>query len=146
MNGSKSITFAFLFIFCSTFTFSVRSEDELIITNEMKSAEVDFLLGYQDFLNNKYELAADKFYSVILDKPSSNILNRSFLYLSLSQFKLGNKTDASFNASYVDNEKLDSKDKLLFQRLISSLDNLYTQALIKRKKIESITMDFFSWS
>jgi hypothetical protein len=138
MNGFKKYIYTFLYSLIFFSGSNIRCEDQAIINPEMKTSEVDFLLGYQDFLNNRYDLAADKFYSVVLDQPSNNILNRSYLYLSLSQFKLGNVTDSSYNASFVDKRKLDSKDKLLFQRLVHSLGNLYSRALIQRKDVELI--------
>jgi len=138
MNGFKNILLIFIFFPFTILGSDIQSVNPQAITPEMKTAEVDFLLGYQDFLNNHYDLAADKFYSVVLDKFSGSVLNRSHLYLSLSQFKLGNKAASSYNASFVEKEKLDSKDRLLFERLINSLGNLYNLALTERKKIESI--------
>jgi hypothetical protein len=108
---------------CFLFIYSSPASSE-----ETSNADFHFLFGYQDMLQKRYGASADHFYQAVKGSTNSTILNRSILYLGLSQSKLGNKNGAAFNAAYVDEDNLTGTDVELFKQLKNFLGSLYTQA------------------
>jgi len=67
-----------------------KQEEKRIFINEYH-----FIRGYQEFIDKNYALAADIFFQAINSEAKGNLLNRSYLYLSLCQFKLRKKALAA---------------------------------------------------
>ncbi len=123
--------FNFYIFFISLFlSFTSVWSSTITDNNEIKNFDSDyyFLRGYQEFIDKNFDYAADLFYQSIQSGPRGSLLHRTYLYLSLCQFKLRDIKNSSINSSYIEDTFLNSKDLILFNRLKESLGDAYTKA------------------
>ncbi len=141
MSAFKIILLLLIIAFSTHPLMARTSEEEMI-----QDAEIHFLFGYKDFIDKRYDLAADAFYKATQSEGRPELINKAQLYLALSQAKLGNKAFSSSNAVNVKRELLTNKEKELFKRLKYFLGIYYEQAYNTKTYLDEQKEKTFIWA
>ena len=90
-----------------------------LFAKDVSTAETQFLVGYQAYLEKNYAVCADEFYFSVQNE--SSVQQRAQLLLAHCQERLGLKLAAAYNIDALKGAKFTADDHQLYQSLKAKL-------------------------
>ena len=123
--------------------FSLEAAETVATSSlQINSADFYFIWANEEFIDKRYANAADLYYLTLINQPNPKISNSTLLYLALSQYILGDKKKASYNASFVDEKKLNDTDARRYKKLKINLGAYFDQAVQNKILAERMQKEF----
>jgi hypothetical protein len=144
MTENMNLFNIFVLLFILTQNFSLKAAETVASSKlQINSADFYYIWANEEFIDKRYNNAADLFYLTLINQPNPKISNTTLLYLALSQYILGDKKKASYNASFVDEKKLNDTDLRRFKKLKINLGAYFDKA-VQDKIIAERTQNEFN--